>query len=149
MKAYYLFLLIFLYAGCTSEVQDRVNLLNRKLEATPILSLSFDSLLLDIHKLPSRQQVAILYQVACREEEEIDGLLKQKTILLESLPLASQKEKKKILLQLLELHKKLVEQRVLGAEIKGIQLCKELEADYSFSQEEEWAVKKIKASFLN
>lgn len=149
MKAYYLFLLIFLYAGCTSEVQDKVNLLNRKLEVTPILSLSFDSLLLDVHKLPSRQQVAILYQVACRKEEEIDGLLKQKTILLESLPIASQKEKKKILLQLLELYKKLVEQRMFGAEIKGIQLCKELEADYSFSQEEEWAIKKIKASFLN
>ena len=98
MKAYYLFLLIFLYAGCTSEVQDKVNLLNRKLEVTPILSLSFDSLLLDVHKLPSRQQVAILYQVACRKEEEIDGLLKQKTILLESLPIASQKEKKKILI---------------------------------------------------
>lgn len=149
MKAYYLFLLILLYTSCRNENQDRADLLKKELEVTPILSLSFDSLLLAVRKLPSDQQVAILYQMAYREEEEIDGLLKQKNLLLESLPLASKKEKKKILLQLLELHKKLVEQRLFGAEIKGIQLCEELEADYSFSQEEEWKIKKTKASFLN
>ena len=149
MKAYYLFLLIFFCQGCTNEIQDRVDLLNRKLEVTPILSLSFDSLLLDVRKLPSHQQAAILYQIACKDEEEIDRLLKQKNLLHESLSLASKKEKKKILLQLLELYKKLVEQRVLGSEIEGLQLCEKLEDDYSFSQEEEWIIKKIKASFLN
>ena len=148
MKAYLLFLFIYLYTGCTNEIQNRADLLKKELEVTPILSLSFDSLLFDVHKLPSHQQVAILYQIARREEEEIDGLLKQKTLLLESLPLASKKEKKKILLQLLEIYEKTVEQRVLGEEINGIQLCKELET-YSFPQEEEWKIKKIKASFLN
>ncbi|MBC8619574.1 AraC family transcriptional regulator [Parabacteroides faecis] len=149
MKVYYLFLLILLYTSCKNENQDRADLLKKELEVTPILSLPFDSLLLTVHKLPSHQQVTILYQIACREEEEIDGLLKQKSLLFESLPLAAKKEKKKILLQLLELYKKLVEQRLPGAEIKGIQLCEELEADYSFSKDEEWKIKKIKASFLN
>ncbi|WP_370860452.1 helix-turn-helix domain-containing protein [Parabacteroides faecis] len=149
MKAYYLFLLIFSCLGCTNEIQDRIDLLNRKLEVTPILSLSFDSLLLDVRKLPSHQQAAILYQIASKDEEEIDRLLKQKNLLYKSLSLASKKEKKKILLQLLELYKKLVEQRVLGTEIEGLQLCEKLEDDYSFSQEEEWIIKKIKASFLN
>ena len=149
MKAYHLFLLIFLYIGCTNQTQNKADLLNKELEITPLLSSSFDSLLLDVRKLPSHQRVAILYQLACREEEEVDGLLKQKALLFESLPLTSKKEKKKILLQLLELYKKLVEQRILGEEMNGIQLCEELEADYSFSQEEEWKIKKIKASFLD
>ncbi|MBB4623635.1 helix-turn-helix domain-containing protein [Parabacteroides faecis] len=149
MKTYHLFLLVFIYIGCTNQNQDRAHLLNKELDVTPIISLSFDSLLQDVHKLPSHQQVAILYRIACRDGEEIDGLLKQKALLFESLPLASKKEKKKILLQLLELYKKLSDQRVFDAATEGIRLCDKLEVDYSFSQEDEWKIKKIKASLLN
>lgn len=149
MKAFYLFLLIFIYVSCTNQIEEKTDLLEKKLEVTPILSLSFDSLLQEVRKLPIRQQIKIVYQAACKNGEEIDGLIKQKNLLLESLSFASKKEKKKILLRLLELYERLAEQRWEDSDSKGIQLSKELETNYSFSQEEEWEIRKIKASLLS
>ena len=123
-------------------------MLDKKLAVTPILSSSFDSLWHDVQKLPSRQQVEILLKVSSRDEKETDGMQKQECILLEGLSLASKKEKKKILLRLLDLYKRLNERREPDADIKGIQLCEKLEDTYSFSQEEKWEIKRIKAFLL-
>ena len=123
-------------------------MLDKELAVTSILSSSFDSLWHDVQKLPPRQQVAILLKVSSRDEKETDGMLKQECILLEGLSLASKKEKKKILLRLLDLYKKLNERREPDADIKGVQLCEKLENTYSFSQEEKWEIKKIKATLL-
>lgn len=123
-------------------------MLDKELAVTSILSSSFDSLWHDVQKLPPRQQVAILLKVSSRDEKETDGMLKLECILLEGLSLASKKEKKKILLRLLDLYKKLNERREPDADIKGVQLCEKLENTYSFSQEEKWEIKKIKATLL-
>ena len=109
MKTFYLFLFIFMYIGCTSQFQKETDLLDKKLAITPILSSSFDSLWCDVRKLPSRQQAAILLKISYRDEKETGGMQKQEHILLEGLPLVSKKEKKKILLQILDLYKKLNE----------------------------------------
>lgn len=148
MKTFYLFLFIFMYIGCTSQFQKETDLLDKKLAITPILSSSFDSLWCDVRKLPSRQQAAILLKISYRDEKETGGMQKQEHILLEGLPLVSKKEKKKILLQILDLYKKLNEQREFDADIKGIQLSEKLETTYSLSQEEKWEIKKIKAILL-
>lgn len=148
MKAFHLFLFIFMYIGCTNQIQNETDMLDKKLAITPILSSSFDSLWYDVRKLPSRQQEAILVKVSSRDEKETDGMQKQERILLENLPLISKKEKKKILLRLLNLYKRLSEQRKSDAETKGIQLCEKLETTYSFPQEEKWEIKKIKAFLL-
>lgn len=129
-------------------MQEKVDLLNKKLTITPILSLSFDSLWLDVQKLPSKQQINILLQVSYLDEKGIDGMLKQKSLLYKSLSSASKRDKKKILLRLLELHEKLAEQRVLDADIEGIKLSEKLETNYLLSQEEEWDIKKRKAILL-
>lgn len=123
-------------------------MLDKELAVTPILSLSFDSLWYDVEKLPSRQQAEILLRISCRDEKETGGIQKQERILLEGLPFISKKEKKKILLRLLSLYKKLSEQREQDADTKGIQLSEKLETTYSFSQEEKWEIKKIKAILL-
>ncbi|EKN10907.1 hypothetical protein HMPREF1076_03714 [Parabacteroides goldsteinii CL02T12C30] len=123
-------------------------MLDKKLAVTPILSSSFDSLWRDVQKLPPRQQAAILLRISCRDEKETGGIQKQERILLESLPFISKKEKKKILLRLLSLYKRLSEQREPDADAKGIQLCENLETTYSFSQEEKWGIKRIKAFLL-
>lgn len=149
MKVFYLFLFTFLCISCTNHNQERVDWLNKELAVTPILSLSFDSLLQDVKMLPIQQQIAILLQISSQNEKEIDGLLKQKKLLIESLPLASKKERKKILFQLLELIEKLDDQKYQNADIEGIQLCKKLENHYSLTQEENWKVKKTKAALLN
>ena len=144
MKAFHLFLLIFfIYIGCTN--QEKISLLDKEIAATSILSLSFDSLLQEVQNLPSQQQDAILYQISYRNEKDIDGMQKQEKLLLKGLPFTSKKERKKIQIRLLELYEKLNEERVLGTDIKGIQLSEKLETDYSLSREEEWTIKKIKA----
>ena len=123
-------------------------MLDKELAVMPILSLSFDSLWHDVQKLPSRQQAAILLRISCRDEKETGGIQKQERILLEGLPFISKKEKKKILLRLLSLYKELSEQREQDADTKGIQLSEKLETTYSFSQEEKWEIKRIKAFLL-
>lgn len=150
MKAFHLFLLIFfIYIGCTNQNQEKISLLDKELAATPILSLSFDSLLQEVQNLPSQQQDAILYQISYRNEKDIDGMQKQEKLLLKGLPLTSKKERKKIQIRLLGLYEKLNEERVLGTDIKGIQLSEKLETNYSLSREEEWTIKKIKAILLS
>ena len=147
MKTFHLFLFIFMYIGCTSQLQDKADWLNKELTVTPILSSLFDSLWYDVRKLPSRQQVEIMLQVSNRDEKEIDGMRKQERILLVGLPLTSKNEKKKMLLRLLNLYKRLSEQREPDVETKGIQLSDKLKA-YPLSQEEKWETKKIKAILL-
>ncbi|WP_259323185.1 hypothetical protein [Parabacteroides gordonii] len=150
MKAFHLFLLIFFICiGCINQGQENINLLNKELATTPILSLSFDSLWQNVQKLPSQQQAKILFQISCRNEKDIDGMQKQENILLESLSITSKKERKKILLQLLSLYAKLNEQRIPNIDIKGIQLIDKLEVNYSLSQEEKWGIRKIKAILLS
>lgn len=150
MKAFHLFLLIFFICiGCINQEQENINLLNKELATTPILSLSFDSLWQNVQKLPSQQQAKILFQISCRNEKDIDGMQKQENILLESLSITSKKERKKILLQLLSLYAKLNEQRIPNIDIKGIQLIDKLEVNYSLSQEEKWGIRKIKAILLS
>ena len=150
MKAFHLFLLIFfIYTGCTNQNQKKISLLDKELAATSILSLSFDSLLQEVQNLPSQQQDAILYQISYRNEKDIDGMQKQEKLLLKGLPLTSKKERKKIQIRLLGLYEKLNEERVLGTDIKGIQLSKKLKTNYSLSREEEWTIKKIKAILLS
>lgn len=134
--------------GCTNQIQNETDLLDKKLAITPILSSSFDSLWHDVQKLPPRQQAVILLRISCRDEKETGGIQKQERILLEGLPFISKKEKKKILLRLLSLYKRLSEQRESDADTKGIQLSENLETVYSFSQEEKWEIKRIKAFLL-
>lgn len=150
MKAFHLFLLIFLiFVSCTNQDQKKISTLNEELAVTPILSLSFDSLWQNVQNLPHKQKVEVLFQISYRHEKDIDGMLKQEKLLLEGLSLTSKKERKKIQLRILELYQRLNEERVLDTDIKGIQLIEKLETNYSLSKEEEWIIKKTKAIFLS
>lgn len=149
MKAFYLFLFVFIYIGCTSRNQERVDLLSKELMVTPILSLSFDSLWNNIQNFPPQCQVEIVLQISGRDEKDIGGMQKQEKLLLEIIPFSSKKEKKNILLRLLQLYEKLNEQRVLNTDVKGIQVSEELKTNFSLSREDEWEVKKIKAILLS
>ena len=102
MKALPLFLLCyFVCIGCTHPERDRAALLERELAETPILSPQFDSLLCEVRRLPSTYQVGILLTVASREEG-YESVAKQEALVIAALPLASKKEKKRLLLQLVD-----------------------------------------------
>ena len=74
--------------------------MDEELSKMPILSVSFDSLLSEVKKMSDRDRVASMIKISYRNEEEIDGIKKQKRLLMEVLPLSSGKNRKKILLQL-------------------------------------------------
>lgn len=148
MKALLLFLLIFVYASCTNHLKERFYLLDKELAVTPIQSLSFDSLWQDVQNLPTDQQSTILLRVSNRDETEIEGIRKQKELLLKNLSNTSKKDKKKILLRVIELYERLNEQKEQNADTKGIELCERLENNYSLLQVEKWKIKKIKAILL-
>lgn len=148
MRTVLLFQLLLLLIGCTNQIQERAASLDKELATKPILSTAFDSLLQDVRQLPDKQQVAILFRVSCREEKEIAEIAEQEKLLLEILPLASKREKKKLLLRLTELYNRLNNLALPGADSKGIERCKELENNYSLSQEERWNVKETKALLL-
>ncbi|WP_455638805.1 helix-turn-helix domain-containing protein [Parabacteroides sp.] len=146
MKAFYLFLSLFIYASCISH--EKNDLLEKELTVTPLLSASFDSLWQNVQKLPPQQQIAILLYITNKDEKEIGGMQKQKRLLQEGFPLASKKNKKKILLRFLEIYKELAEQKEHDAITKGLLLSEDLETNYSLSQEEKWKIKKTKAILL-
>lgn len=149
MKLLHLSLFLLLLISCTNEVQNKAILLDRQLTLTPILSASFDSLLQEVRQLPPHRQVASLLLVAGQKEKETGGLIKQEKLLLEALSLATPKEKKKILVHLVNLYHQLDLSGFPDADIKGIRRSEELEEHYSLSEGERWEIKKGKALLLN
>lgn len=115
-----------------------------------ILSTSFDSLLTIMQTLPINKQVQCIIQISNRNEEIKDAILKQKDLLIRFLPLASLKEQKTILFQLIELYNKLNNRNINPIESDSeLFYINELEENYSLTQEEKWKVKRLKAQLLN
>lgn len=99
--------------------------------------------------MSDRDRVASMIKISYRNEEEIDGIKKQKRLLMEVLPLSSGKNRKKILLQLVMICSNLDRFGVTGAYLEGLKWIEMLEANNSFSQKEEWQVNEMKALLLN
>ena len=99
--------------------------------------------------MSDRDRVASMIKISYRNEEEIDGIKKQKQLLMEVLPLSSGKNRKKILLQLVMICSNLDRFGVTGAYLEGLKWIEMLEANHSFSQKEEWQVNEMKALLLN
>lgn len=99
--------------------------------------------------MSDRDRVASMIEISYRNEEEIDGIKKQKRLLMEVLPLSSGKNRKKILLQLVMICSNLDRFGVTGAYLEGLKWIEMLEANHSFSQKEEWQVNEMKALLLN
>ena len=99
--------------------------------------------------MSDRDRVASMIKLSYRNEEEIDGIKKQKRLLMEVLPLSSGKNRKKILLQLVMICSNLDRFGVTGAYLEGLKWIEMLEANHSFSQKEEWQVNEMKALLLN
>lgn len=150
MKTLHLIFLLCLCIGCTKYNSKEVNSLQEQFSKVAILSTSFDSLLTITQTLPINKQVQCIIQISQRDEEIKEAILKQKDLLNHLLPLASSKEQKEILFQLIELHNKLntrnIHQNTSEAELSYID---ELEEKYSLTQEEKWKVKRLKAKQLN
>ncbi len=150
MKTLHLIFLLCLCIGCTKYNSKEVNSLQEQFSKVAILSTSFDSLLTVTQTLPINKQVQCIIQISQRDEEIKEAILKQKDLLNHLLPLASSKEQKEILFQLIELHNKLntrnIHQNTSEAELSYIN---ELEEKYSLTQEEKWKVKRLKAQLLN
>ncbi len=150
MKTLHLIFLLCLCIGCTKYNSKEVNSLQEQFSKVAILSTSFDSLLTVTQTLPINKQVQCIIQISQRDEEIKEAILKQKDLLNHLLPLASSKEQKEILFQLIELHNKLntrnIHQNTSEAELSYID---ELEEKYSLTQEEKWKVKRLKAKQLN
>ncbi|WP_237039442.1 AraC family transcriptional regulator [Phocaeicola faecalis] len=115
-----------------------------------ISSSSFDSLLIIIQKQPINEQVKYAIQIAERNENKANTIQKQKDLLMHFLPFASNRERKSILLRVIELCNKL-ELRNTNTIISDIEFnyIHELETNYSLTQEEKWKVKRLKAQLLN
>ena len=147
MKSFYLFLFLFLCSACSNSGKREV--LDEELSKMPILSVSFDSLLSEVKKMSDQDRIASIIKISYRNEEEIDGIQKQKRLLIEVLPLSSGGNRKKILLQLVTIYSNLDRFGVSGAYLEGLKWIEMLEANHSLSQKEEWQVNEMKALLLN
>ena len=83
------------------------------------------------------------------ESRNRDELLKQEQNLLETLPSCSKKDRKIIILQLVEIYKIQDKAGIPKAIEKGVSKCNELLNNYSPSQKERWKVLKQQALLLN
>lgn len=150
MKPIHLFFLLsILCFGCTHRMQEKVVFLKRELAKTPILSAAFDSIMEEVRTLPSKQRIQVTFNAASIDEETRDGLIKQEQLLLEILPLGSTKERKKILLQLIETYRYQDKANISGTIDKGVNRCNELLKNYSLTREEKWEIQKKQALLLN
>ncbi|WP_455592010.1 helix-turn-helix domain-containing protein [Bacteroides sp.] len=150
MKPIHLFFLLStLCFGCTSQMEERATLLNNELAEMPIFTDSFDSIMEEVRTLPFKQRIQVTFNAASRDEETRDGLIKQEQLLLELLSLESTKERKKILLQLIETYRHQDKANIPGAIDKGVNRCNELLNNYSLTKEEQWEIQKKQALLLN
>ena len=147
MRSIYLFLFLFLCSACSDF--DNKEVLDRELSDVSILSVSFDSLLSEVRKMPSRDRVACIINVSRRNEKEIDGVKKQERLLMEILPISYGKKRKEVLLHLVTICSNLDRFGIPCAELRGLKWIELLEKNHSLSQEEEWQVSEIKALLLN
>ena len=99
--------------------------------------------------MSDQDRIASIIKISYRNEEEIDGIQKQKRLLIEVLPLNSGGNRKKILLQLVTIYSNLDRFGVSGAYLEGLKWIEMLEANHSLSQKEEWQVNEMKALLLN
>lgn len=99
--------------------------------------------------MSDRDRIASIIKISYRNEEEIDGIQKQKRLLIEVLPLSSGENRKKILLQLVTIYSNLDRFGISGAYLEGLKWIEMLEANHSLSQKEEWQVNEMKALLLN
>ena len=133
MKSFYLFLFLFLCSACSNFGKKEI--LDEELSKMPILSVPFDSLLSEVRNLPSRDRIASMIKISYRNEEEIDGILKQRQLLMEVLPLSSGKNRKTILFQLVTIYNKLDRFGISDAYFEGLKWIEMLETDHSLSIE--------------
>lgn len=99
--------------------------------------------------MSDQDRIASIIKISYRNEEEIDGIQKQKRLLIEVLPLSSGGNRKKISLQLVTIYSNLDRFGVSGAYLEGLKWIEMLEANHSLSQKEEWQVNEMKALLLN
>lgn len=149
MKAFFLFLVLFLCLGCINQKQEKAIQLRHELRTVPILSSRFDSLLKEVETLSLHQQVDIYLEIASYKELEPEEVQKQEILLLKSLSFASNNDRKKILRQCIIISLKLDQLHVINAASEGLRRCEELENNYSLSQEERWELNNYKVIFLN
>lgn len=149
MKVTFLILFILLCFSCANEKQERAFLLEKDLMSTSILSPRFDSLLSEINILPPSRRVNILLKKTSEKELTLQGVEKQKELLAKALPLASKRMKKQILKQSIIIIQQIDQSQGGNVAKEGIQLCEELENNYSLSEEESSEIRRMKVSFLN
>ncbi len=130
-------------------MDEKVNILSKKLEAVSLLSSASDSLLHEVESLSPHQQVKILLSISFNDEETFLGIEKQERLLLKAFTFASKKEQKRILQRLIALYQKLGQLGFSNATSKGIKRCEELETQYPLSKEELSNLRRIKANLLN
>lgn len=97
----------------------------------------------------NHEKVTTALRLCTENKEATDRFEKHEPLLIEALPLASKVQKKRILLHLCDIYQQQDKQRIPDAADKGLARCKELQDNYSLSQKERWAVKKIQALLLN
>lgn len=144
MKLIQLLILVFFLVSCNQWGRQEANRLSKELAATPILSAQFDSLMQVVRRLPDENRLSVLLRLTEREIE-INGIVKQEALLLEALSLASEPDRKKIILSLITFYTEADYVAVFpSAAEKGIIWCENLKNKYALSSKEERKVKKLK-----
>lgn len=149
MKLFYLLIFLPFLISCNQWGRQEANRLNDELVATPILSAQFDSLIQVARGLPDENRLSVLLSVLERKESGVSEMVKQESLLLEALSLAQKKDRKKIVLCLIDFY---VRASGMGkypsAVEKGVIWCENLKNKYSLSSKEEQEVKSMKVSLL-
>lgn len=135
--------------GCTNRQPQKALTLERKLAKASLVSATFDSLLQQTRTLTATERVKLLLSSALRSEERPNVSAKQESLLLEALPLATKRERKQLLLRLVEVYRQPDYGYIPNADRKAIKYCEELEQNFTLSKEERWKVMKIKALSLD
>lgn len=148
-KLFCLSLLFPFCFSCINERDEKAILLSKKLGAVSLLSTASDSLLYEMETLSPHQRVEIILNLSSRDGASLLEIEKLERLLYETLSFSSKKETKSILQKLIAIYQRLDLFRSPDIALKGLNLCKELETQYSLSKEEDWYVREMKAKFLN
>lgn len=149
MKLFYILIFLPILISCNQWRRQEANRLSDELAVTPILSAQFDSLIQVAYGLPDENRLSVLFSILDRKERGVSEMLKQESLFLEALSLAQKKDRKKIILCMIDFY-------VLASSVdkypsavdKGVIWCESLKNKYSLSSKEEQKVKSMKVSLL-
>lgn len=143
-------LLLLICMGCKKEYKEKAAWLTKELGHTDMFTARFDSLMTELKELPVSYRLPLLVKFCEYDGTSEKIIVKQETLLLEALTIASKKEKKEILFLIIKYYETFRVRSFYTNHTlqEGYNRCLEVENQHALSEDEQLLIYEYKANIL-